>query len=176
MNDDLKDVVKRQKTDEAKASVAADADWSVTFRVSGLPTAKGNLRAFPIRRRDGRLGVSMSESRRVADWVASVRAAAAAAYGDQPPKSEAVICLFRFYFPRPKSHYRGKKAAPDRLRPDAPKYMTTKPDIDKLARAVCDALKGVVFTDDAVIVGILALKLYCSYDQGPGVAVAAMNP
>jgi len=171
MNDYRKDDVQMRKTDESKAS----DDFSVTFRVPGLPTAKGNLTALPIRRRDGRLGVSMTESRRVADWVATVRAAAAVAYGARPPRSDATLLVVHFYFPRPKSHYRGNKPGPDRLRPNAPKYMTTKPDIDKLERAVCDALKGVVVHDDSIIVGIISGKLYASYDQGPGVEVNVMS-
>lgn len=60
-----------------------------------------------------------------------------------------------FYRPRPSAHY-GKRG----LRPSAPEFPTTRPDVLKLARAVEDALTGVVWRDDAAIVDERLAKRY----------------
>jgi crossover junction endodeoxyribonuclease RusA len=39
-------------------------------------------------------------------------------------------------------------------------YAATRPDIDKLARAVLDAMTGIVFIDDAQVAGLIAEKRY----------------
>lgn len=65
----------------------------------------------------------------------------------------------RFYFPRPKSHYRTGKNA-HVLKDTAPDYCATKPDLDKLQRAIGDALTGVLIRDDSQIVQWDATKLY----------------
>lgn len=43
-----------------------------------------------------------------------------------------------------------------------------RPDIDKLARAVLDAITGLVFWDDSQVVQLLVTKCY---DQEPGVVI-----
>jgi|HubBroStandDraft_5_1064220.scaffolds.fasta_scaffold344929_2 Holliday junction resolvase RusA-like endonuclease len=53
-----------------------------------------------------------------------------------------------FYFTQPKKHR------------DAP---AVKPDIDKLCRAVMDALTGVIWNDDGQVVELTARKAYFSY-------------
>lgn len=64
----------------------------------------------------------------------------------------------RFYLPKPKSAPKRRRTWPDR-----------KPDLDKLIRAVADGLTGVLYTDDARIVSIMALK---DFDATPRVEVA----
>ena len=39
-------------------------------------------------------------------------------------------------------------------------HSTTKPDIDKLVRAINDALTGILFHDDSQVVGITCIKDY----------------
>lgn len=53
-----------------------------------------------------------------------------------------------FYFDRPKSHYRSN----GETKPDALAYVIKKPDLDKLIRAVGDALTDSIIEDDAHIV------------------------
>lgn len=55
-----------------------------------------------------------------------------------------------FTFERPKKHYRTGKFS-HLLRDDAPERHTQYPDIDKLERAVLDALTGVAYADDAQV-------------------------
>ena len=73
-----------------------------------------------------------------------------------------------FYFPRPQSH-RLRSGA---LKAAAPKRPGVKPDIDKLARALCDALTGIAFADDSRIVTLTAEKRYVDDLLPPGVEVA----
>jgi crossover junction endodeoxyribonuclease RusA len=74
----------------------------------------------------------------------------------------------RFFFPRPKSHYRtGKNAGI--LKDTAPIAFTSKPDIDNLQKAVMDALMIVgLIKDDSQVVEIVAAK---SYAEKPGAQV-----
>ncbi len=56
-----------------------------------------------------------------------------------------------FLKPRPKGHYgTGRNAG--KLKESAPEYPTTRPDTLKLARAVEDALTGVIWQDDSQVV------------------------
>lgn len=45
------------------------------------------------------------------------------------------------------------------------KHMTTKPDIDKTARAILDSLTGVVWKDDSQVVDLRARKVYGLVDM-----------
>lgn len=56
------------------------------------------------------------------------------------------------YFGRPKSHFR-KKAGLPVLKPDAPVWLTRRPDKDNLEKAVLDAMTAVgVYKDDSFVV------------------------
>lgn len=66
-----------------------------------------------------------------------------------------------FVFPRPKHHYRTGRHA-GMLKPSAPIYCTTKPDVDKLIRAVADGMSGIVYRDDCQLVRVRAVKCYGS--------------
>jgi Holliday junction resolvase RusA-like endonuclease len=48
---------------------------------------------------------------------------------------------------------------------------TTRPDVDKLARCVLDALTGVVYADDGQVVAIRLAKQYAPIDGRPGVTI-----
>ena len=72
-----------------------------------------------------------------------------------------------FWLPRPKGHFgTGKNAG--KLKKSAPLYCSTKPDLDKLLRAVCDALwQSGVLSSDALITKITSEKRY----GDPGVLI-----
>lgn len=55
------------------------------------------------------------------------------------PLTGAVDLAVTFNFNRPRNHYRSGKHS-GHLRPVAPKYMQTGPDLDKLVRAIGDSL------------------------------------
>jgi Holliday junction resolvase RusA-like endonuclease len=60
-------------------------------------------------------------------------------FGRTFPLTGPVNLIVVFNFPRPKHHYRQGKFA-NLLRDVAPRYMQTGPDLDKLVRAIGDAL------------------------------------
>ena len=61
--------------------------------------------------------------------------------------------------PRPASHY-GTKKGERYLKPNAPRFHTSKPDATKLLRCVEDALNGVLVKDDARIAEQSVRKVY----------------
>lgn len=70
-----------------------------------------------------------------------------------------VEVVVTFSFPRPASHYgTGRNAGV--LKANAPSYKTSTPDLDKLERAIGDALTARVFRDDAQIVHWDVWKVY----------------
>jgi Holliday junction resolvase RusA-like endonuclease len=92
-------------------------------------------------------------------WRATVAAEAFAAWPGKTPIDVPVEVDALFVFPRPKSHYRTGRNA-HLLKDTAPAWCATKPDADKLARAVGDALAGVLLRDDNLIVEWRIRKIY----------------
>lgn len=84
-------------------------------------------------------------------YMAHVADVAAHVMAGRPLLEGPLTASFTFYRPRPKSHFgSGRNAAV--LKPSAPDRPETKPDLLKTARAIEDALTGVVYRDDAQIV------------------------
>lgn len=126
------------------------------IRIAGIPIPQGSLRAFA---RNGKAWAT-SDNPRTRPWKAAVTAEAANAVqaaGLETPAYDRrpVAVAITFPLPRPKGHY-GKRG----LLPSAPKYPATLPDLDKLVRAILDALTGIVWRDDAQVVALEAYKRY----------------
>ena len=150
----------------------------ITFTVRGLPAPQGSKRAFR-NKHSGRIQ-QVESSKRVAPWRSDVRDAAMMAmeverrrYGDSPdempPLTVPVAVELAFRFPRPKGHFgTGRNAAV--LKPTAAAHPAGKPDLDKLARAILDAITSLVIADDALVVSLVASKAYADH-QPPGVTV-----
>lgn len=94
-------------------------------------------------------------------WRAAVAAEAAAVWAGRPLTPDPVAVTATFVFPRPQAHF-GTGRNADRLKASAPLWHKTKPDGDKLARAVGDALTGVILRDDSQIVEWAIRKVYGS--------------
>jgi crossover junction endodeoxyribonuclease RusA len=137
---------------------------TLSFRVDGIPAPQGSKRYLGN-------GAMVESSKRVAPWRADIRTAAEQALnGHHAGMWDAPLSVtLGFVFPRPKSHYRTGRNA-DQLRDKAPHEHTGKPDLDKLIRAVLDALTGVVWADDAHIVELDAAKGWAD-DTHPGVQI-----
>lgn len=86
-------------------------------------------------------------------WMQRVAMEAMAKWGARPLLEGPVWIEILSLEPRPKSHYRTGRYS-HLLRPDAPAYphITKTGDSDKLRRAVQDALTGVVYRDDKLVV------------------------
>jgi Holliday junction resolvase RusA-like endonuclease len=125
-------------------------DRSLIFTADGLPQPKGSTRSF----RHAVTGavVTTHDNPKTRNWqgrVASAAADAAQAAGWPLVVAGAVSVEARFTLLRPLS-------VSLRRRP----YHVVKPDLDKLLRAVGDALTGVLWRDDAQVVTWLAAKRY----------------
>jgi Holliday junction resolvase RusA-like endonuclease len=145
---------------------------SLSFRVNGRPAPQGSKRYLG---RPGGKGIVVESSKKVEPWRADVRAAAEKAVADLFDdldeavfaKGVPVAVQIAFGLPRPKSHY-GTGRNADKLKDNAPAYPTGKPDLDKLERAVLDALTGVVWADDSQVAHLSTSKIY---DPTPGAVV-----
>lgn len=140
----------------------------ITLHVDGTPAPKGSPKVVT----RGRGGVPLPYPRVLADspatrsWAAEVASAArehmALELGAMfVGVALSVTVVFRLV--RPAGHY-GKSG----LRPAAPRYPATKPDLDKLIRATMDPLEGVVYDGDSRIVHFDARKVYCAPGEVAG--------
>lgn len=124
----------------------------IEFTVHGIPAPQGSK----VRNRYG--GIREANVNTL-PWRAAVADKAAETMAGIPLLEGALVLEVYFHFPRPKSHYRtGKHAGV--LKDTAPMFHATKPDVDKLVRAIGDALTGQVVRDDAQFSGVVATKLY----------------
>ena len=76
-----------------------------------------------------------------------------------------IQCILKFYSSRPKSHYRTGKYS-HLLKNSAPKYNTSKKDVDNMAKFVLDALNNKLYVDDCQIVKLECEKLYSKDNIG----------
>jgi Holliday junction resolvase RusA-like endonuclease len=122
-------------------------DVELTFVVPGVPVPQGSKQPW---------GAEVNPH--VKSWRASVAEVAAAAMLDGPFIGPVSV-VADFHFPRPKGHYgTGRNATV--LKERAPRYHGSMPDLDKLQRALGDALKGVVLRDDSQIALWMTSKVY----------------
>lgn len=101
-------------------------------------------------------GVLVESSKAVGPWRTLVAWHVAQVFTD-PPLDGPIAVEVDFVMPRP-------AATPKRRTPPA----TKKPDVDKLARAILDALTGVVWRDDSQIVDMHVTKRLAGLDEQPG--------
>lgn len=133
----------------------------LAFFVKGTPQARGSKRAFPFKKRDGSLGVSVTDNnKRSAGWMQTVAyEAERALQRSNWSRDRPMLLHLTFVIRRPKGHYgTGRNAG--RLKDSAPAHPTTRPDATKLLRAVEDALNGVVWRDDSQVVDQRVQKRY----------------
>lgn len=125
----------------------------VTFEVAGVPAPQGSK----VRTKWG----VREDNPATRPWRSAVAWEATAAMQGREPLTGPLALEVVFFFPRPKTHfYTGKRA--EVQRETAPVFHTSKPDVDKLLRAIGDSLTGIVARDDALIAEIVARKLYGS--------------
>lgn len=143
------------------ASSALVVNGLTVFRlvVYGAPQPAGSKKAFILGKGPNRRAIITDDAKRSRPWknnVAQQAGEAMADHGLDALLAGPLHVTFQFYRRRPKSHF----GARGNVKPKAPPYPTTKPDLLKLARAVEDALAGVVYQDDAQIISEELRKLY----------------
>jgi len=117
----------------------------VSFCAWGVPSTQGSAKAFV---RGGRAYVTHDSGDKLRSWRSVVAAEAHTAMNGRSPLDAPVEITVKFYLPRPKS------APKSRTLPDR------KPDLDKLARAIGDAIEGIVYTQDSRICRWMLSKHY----------------
>lgn len=134
---------------------------TITGFVEGEPKPMGSHRAFVTGKNTSNpRAVMVNDNRGTAPWQDSVRWAFRQAYSGEPTRGGATVML-RFYFPHNKGHFgTGKNSS--RLKDSAPVDMTTKPDVDKLARAVLDCGTNILWADDCQVDALTSMKDYGS--------------
>lgn len=125
----------------------------IRFFVAAVPRPGGSKKAF----RHAHTGkvIVTDDAKGNREWKAAVSLFAREAY-QGPPLTGALRLSVQFLMPRPKSHYRTNGL----LKPNAPTWHTKKPDTTKLVRSTEDALNGVLWVDDTLIVRQTAEKVY----------------
>jgi Holliday junction resolvase RusA-like endonuclease len=132
-------------------------DNTISFSVRGDPKAKGSMRAFPVKRKDGSLGTVMTnQNPKTREWEDRV---ALMAVENQPDTiwDDPVSVHVSFELTRPKGHFGTGKNA-DKVKDSAPDWPTKKPDLDKLVRTILDAITGVIVADDSQVVKVYARR------------------
>jgi crossover junction endodeoxyribonuclease RusA len=126
----------------------------IEFFVPGTPQPGGSKRAFVV---NGRAVVT-EDAKRNRPWRNEVASRATDAHRGDPLEGPLALSV-TFSMPRPKGHYgTGRNAAA--LKPNAPRWHTSRPDRTKLLRALEDALTGILWRDDAQVVAGEVRKLY----------------
>lgn len=140
--------------------------FDLSFFVPGLPISQGSMRL--VGRRTGRARVVHDKGAALVAWRRLVARAARQSTRQSFAHQAPVELALTFVLPRPSTVRRAEPA--------------TRPDLDKLIRAVLDAATGVLWVDDGQVVGIVARKVYeprggswATYLAEPGVHVRAMG-
>lgn len=129
---------------------------SVLLFVPGVPAPQGSARAF-VR---GNRAIITHDNKKTMPWRDSIAWHARARFNIDSimwPRPSALHVEVDFVMPR-------RKAEPKRVTP----AHTRKPDVDKLARAVLDALTGILFEDDSQVVALIAGKRTADVSEQPG--------
>lgn len=119
----------------------------ISFTVIGTPQPQGSSRAFIPK--GWKRPIITSANKNLKPWRQQVSGCATAAMEGLAiiSRPESVGVEAHFFFDRPKS---AKK--------DSQK--TTKPDVDKLLRALLDSMTGIVFEDDSQVTLCTVRKSY----------------
>jgi len=138
--------------------------------VPGIPKPAGSKRGIALKGKFGFTGrvAVVDACEKSKDWKADVKAFARTAWKGQPLLTGPVVLTLTFYVTRPKWHF-GSGKNEGVLKSSAPRLPVVKPDVLKLARAVEDALTGVVWQDDSQITTETLMK---RYSATPGVLIS----
>lgn len=122
-------------------------DEGVVYRVDGKAVPEGSLRS------GGKGQLFYYNANALFAWRAAVRDACPI----EAPRQGGWYVTVLFTLSRPAGHYGAKGTVTSRWAEVSPHR---RPDIDKLARAVLDALTGRVWYDDGQVVQLLVSKSY----------------
>lgn len=128
----------------------------VSFAVPGRPIPQGSLSSFRHRTTGQIVTPQKARVREYRDRIAWAAEATGMACTDEPVRVRAV-----FGFARPKSH----RLTSGKLTKRAPTSHASRPDLDKVARSLLDAITGVLVYDDAQVVALDVRKQWHDHDE-----------
>lgn len=131
----------------------------INFTVHGVPIPKGSTKAFVPK--GWKRPIVTADNSKTKPWANLVKLMAQNYAPESGPWQGAVHLTVHFFMPRPKSL------------PKKVQHHLKKPDLDKLLRTIKDALKGVVYCDDAQVTDVVMCK---RYGEQPGVRITAACP
>lgn len=136
----------------------------VSFEVMGKPMTEGSVSNFPYAKKGGGMGVRTVHQKgaELYAWRNAIADSYLRHGGTMTDGWVAVTVDFQFIRP---------KSVSVRKRPD----MTVKPDIDKLIRAVLDALTGVAYKDDSQVIMVTATKHYARDGEREGARIEVVH-
>lgn len=143
----------------------------LTFTAWGNAAPKGSAKGLVVTSKaTGKArAVVTHDNSRTKGWQQTIAEAAGRALDEIPFgagmwATEPIRLLVVFYLARPKSL--GKKTNV---------HHTKKPDLDKLARSVGDALTGVLWNDDSQVVDLQVRKRYAPPDTAPHAVITVQR-
>ena len=145
----------------------------ITLRFFGDPAPQGSYALTST-------GHYRPASRKTMPWRHTVQYQADQQYKGKPLNG-AVTASFEFILPRAKSHYSKAKGREDELLPSAPVDHISAPDLDKLIRALFDALQvkcgGNVLREDCRVHKLKEIgKRYQAHPDEPTGAIVQLWP
>jgi len=145
------------RMDDRPAVGGAGGMSEATLVIRGEPVAAARARATSIA---GKPRVFTPKANTA--YVDQVRMA----WKDRPMLEGDIAVEIICRFSRPKSHFgTGRNAGI--LKPSAPRYRSSKPDCDNLAKLICDGLNGFAYRDDAQVVSLSVVKAYADVGSSP---------
>lgn len=138
----------------------------IHFFVPGIAQPAGSKRALPLGGKLGGRSIVVDANRKAKPWKDTVRAVAQ----EHRPElllMEPLHVELDFVLPRPGYHYKKDGS----IKPSAPYHHFEKPDALKLARAVEDALTGVIWQDDSLWRDGFFACVECGPEDWPEMAV-----
>lgn len=132
----------------------------IRFRVRGLPATEGSKVGRIVHTRErGDVAVVVDVNQRsLADWRRSIGTACSFVYQGTPLEGPVGVKL-SFYFLRPKTQTRRQREQ---------SWLPNGKDLDKLERAVFDAVKMIAWRDDRQVAFVTATKRYADDEHLPG--------
>jgi crossover junction endodeoxyribonuclease RusA len=132
------------------------------FRIDGKPATQGSKNHL------GR-GILVESCKRLPCWRSDARGTVAAIKPDHWPMGGPFHVTMTALFERPRSHSIGGHGRV--LKATAPSYPGRVGDVDKIARALLDAMTGFLWDDDAQVVTLECEKRYAQLGDQPHMVV-----
>lgn len=132
-------------------------DFFLQFSANGVPKPQGSKVAF-LRGKKIVMKESAEGLKEWRDHVASTASTHMQYRGLEMLEKTPMSVKLIFAMPRTKA-----------MKPTDGLEMVQRPDIDKLERAILDALTGVVFKDDSQVCDLHAIKRRCAPNEPPNV-------